>query len=151
MLLSQLLTPQRVRVPLSATDKPGVLRELSELLVQGSGGDAADVLRAVKEREQVLSTGIGFGIAIPHGRSPSMPDLAAVAGRTLDGIAFDALDGAPVQLFFMLVGPERCAGQHVKALSRIARLARSEDLRRQLLAAQSGEAFYQALADAESR
>jgi PTS system nitrogen regulatory IIA component len=80
-----------------------------------------------------------------------MPDLAAVAGRTLDGIAFDALDGAPVQLFFMLVGPERCAGQHVKALSRIARLARSEDLRRQLLAAQSGEAFYQALADAESR
>ena len=69
MLLSQLLTPQRVRVPLAATDKAGVLQELSDLLVQESGGDAADVLRAVKEREQVLSTGIGFGIAIPHGLS----------------------------------------------------------------------------------
>jgi PTS system nitrogen regulatory IIA component len=151
MLLSQLLTPQRVRVPLTATDKPGVLKELADLLVQKSGGDPGDVLRAVTEREQVLSTGIGFGIAIPHGRSPSMPDLAAVAGRTPAGIAFDALDGQPVQIFFMLVGPERCAGQHVKALSRIARLARSEDLRRQLLAAPSGEAFYQALAEAESR
>jgi PTS system nitrogen regulatory IIA component len=99
----------------------------------------------------VLSTGIGFGIAIPHGRSPSMPELAAVAGRTPAGIPFDALDGKPVQIFFMLVGPEQRAGQHVKALSRIARLARSEDLRRQLLAAPSGEAFYQALAEAESR
>ena len=151
MLLSQLLTPQRVRVPLTATDKPGVLKELAELLVEQSGGDPGDVLRAVNEREQVLSTGIGFGIAIPHGRSPSMPDLAAVAGRTQTGIDFDALDGEPVQVFFMLVGPERCAGLHVKALSRIARLARSEDLRRQLLAAPSGEAFDQALAEAESR
>lgn len=151
MLLSQLLTPARVRVPLAATDKAGVLRELAELLVQQSGGDPADVLRAVQEREQVLSTGVGFGIAIPHGRSPSLPELVAVAGRTTQGVEFDALDSQPVQIFFMLVGPERCAGQHVKALSRIARLARSENLRRQLLAAQDGEAFYQALAEAESR
>jgi PTS system nitrogen regulatory IIA component len=151
MLLTQLLTPERVRVPLVATDKPGVMRELSEFLVRESGGTVADVLRAVEDREQVLSTGVGFGIAIPHGRSPSMPDLAAVAGRSTAPIAFDALDGQPVQIFFMLVGPERCAGQHVKALSRIARLARSDALRQQLLAAPSGTEFFQALADAESR
>jgi mannitol/fructose-specific phosphotransferase system IIA component (Ntr-type) len=151
MLLTQLLTPERVRVPLAARDKPGVLRELSELLAQESGGTVADVLRAVVDREQVLSTGVGFGIAIPHGRSPSMPDLAAVAGRSSEPIEFDALDGEPVNIFFMLVGPERCAGQHVKALSRIARLARSEALRQQLLTAPTGAEFYQALADAESR
>lgn len=151
MLLTQLLTPERVRVPLAARDKPGVLRELSELLARESGGTVADVLRAVVDREQVLSTGVGFGIAIPHGRSPSMPDLAAVAGRSSEPIEFDALDGEPVSIFFMLVGPERCAGQHVKALSRIARLARSEVLRQQLLTAPTGAEFYQALADAESR
>ena len=151
MLLTQLLTPERVRVPLAARDKPGVLRELSELLAQESGGTVADVLRAVVDREQVLSTGVGFGIAIPHGRSPSMPDLAAVAGRSSEPIEFDALDGEPVNIFFMQVGPERCAGQHVKALSRIARPARSEALRQQLLTAPTGAEFYQALADAESR
>ncbi len=151
MLLTQLLTPERVRVPLAARDKPGVLRELSELLARESGGTLADVLRAVVDREQVLSTGVGFGIAIPHGRSPSMPDLAAVAGRSSEPIEFDALDGKPVNIFFMLVGPERCAGQHVKALSRIARLARSDALRQQLLTAPTGADFYQALADAESR
>ncbi len=151
MLLTQLLAPQRVAVPLEATDKPGILRELAELLVRETGGSVADVLRAVQDREQVLSTGVGFGIAIPHGRSPSMPDLAAVAGRSRQPIDFEALDGEPVSLFFMLVGPERCAGQHVKALSRIARLARSEGLRQQLLVAPTAAEFYQALAEAESR
>jgi len=150
MLLTQLLTPDRISVPLKATTKAGVLRELSELLVRQSGGTIEDVLRAVEDRERVLSTGVGLGIAIPHGRSPSMPDLAAVAGKSAQPIEFDALDGKPVQIFFLLVGPERCAGQHVKALSRIARLSRSDGFRHRLLAAATGPEFYQAVVDAES-
>jgi PTS system nitrogen regulatory IIA component len=150
MLLSQLLAPDRVAVPLVATDKTGILRELAELLVRQGGGELADVLRAVEDREQVLSTGVGFGIAIPHGRSATMPDLAAVAGRSRVPIEYASLDGEPVRIFFMLVGPERCAGQHVKALSRIARLARGESLRHELLTAATGIEFYEALARAES-
>jgi PTS system nitrogen regulatory IIA component len=150
MLLSQLLAPERVIVPLAATDKSGVLRELAELLVQQAGGELSDVLRAIEDREQVLSTGVGFGIAIPHGRSATMPDLAAVAGRSRAPIEYASLDGAPVNIFFMLVGPERCAGQHVKALSRIARLARGDALRRELLTAATGTEFYEALVRAES-
>jgi PTS system nitrogen regulatory IIA component len=151
MLLTHLLTPDRVRVPLVATDKRGVLRELAELMARQTGGQVAELLRSVEEREQVLSTGIGFGVAIPHGRSPAAPDLAAVAGRSAVPVAFDALDGEPVSLFFMLVGPERCAGEHVKALSRIARLARNVGLRQRLMSAPDGAAFFHALADAESR
>lgn len=151
MLLTELLTPDRILVPMAASDKRGALRELSELLVTQVGGNVADVLRSVEERESVLSTGIGFGVAIPHGRSPSVPDLAVVAGLTRTPIPFEALDGEPVRILFLLVGPERCAGQHVKALSRIARLARSDALRQRLLAAPTAAEFYQALADAESR
>src|SRR5215207_3809635 len=67
VLLSELLTPERVRIPLNSRDKPGILRELSELLVNTAGGELDEVISAVEEREALLSTGIGFGVAIPHG------------------------------------------------------------------------------------
>ena len=150
MLLTDLLSLERVRVPLSARDKPGAIRELAQLLVEQAGGDLEDVVTAVEEREAVLSTGIGHGVAIPHGRSPTVPTLALVCGSTAEAIPFDAIDGEPVRLFFMLVGPERCAGQHVKALGRIARLVRGDALRRRLLAAASPEEFHRALVEAET-
>lgn len=150
MLLTDLLSPERVAVPLSARDKPGIIRELATLLVHHVGGDLEDVVTAVREREAVLSTGIGFGVAIPHGRSPTVPELAIVCGSTPEPVPFDAIDGAPVQIFFMLVGPERSAGQHVKALGRIARLVRGDALRARLLAAQTPKDFYGALVNAEA-
>jgi len=148
--LSELLAPERVRVPLESNDKGGLLRELATLMAGSVGGDAEDILKAVEEREEVLSTGIGFGVAIPHGRTPSVPDLAMVAGVTAAPVAFDALDGEPVRVLFLLVGPERSAGEHCKALSRIARLARSESLRTQLLQSRSGDEFMRALVQAEA-
>jgi mannitol/fructose-specific phosphotransferase system IIA component (Ntr-type) len=93
VLLTDLLSPERVRVPLEARGKSGILRELSRLLVQSAGGDFDDVLAAVQERETVLSTGIGFGVAIPHGRSPTLPELAVVCGSTPEAVPFDAIDG----------------------------------------------------------
>ncbi len=150
MLLTDLLSPERVRVPLEARDKRGILRELSRLLVDSAGGDFDDVLAAVEERETVLSTGIGFGVAIPHGRSPTLPELAVVCGSTVEPVPFDAIDGQPVRLFFLLAGPERSAGQHVKALGRLARLIRGEQLRARLLACRTSAEFHAALVEAEA-
>ena len=150
MLLTDLLSPERVRVPLEARDKRGILRELSRLLVDSAGGDFEDVLSAVEERETVLSTGIGFGVAIPHGRSPTLPDLAVVCGSTPEPVPFDAIDGQPVRLFFLLAGPERSAGQHVKALGRLARLIRGEALRARLLGCRTAAEFHEALVQAEA-
>jgi len=108
-----------------------------------------DILRAVREREAVLSTGIGNGVAIPHGKSPTVPELRMAAGTVAHPIEYDALDGQPVRLLFMLVGPETAAGAHIKALSRISRLVRRDQVREQLFAARSAEAFYHTLQEAE--
>ncbi|HEU4699904.1 MAG TPA: PTS sugar transporter subunit IIA [Gemmatimonadales bacterium] len=151
MLLTDLLTPDRVVVPLAARDKAGAIRELAERLAERAGGSAAEIVEAVQEREAMLSTGIGHGIAIPHGRSPAVKDLGVVAGVSAEPIPYDALDGEPVRLFFLLVGPETAAGQHVKVLARIARLLRRDELREALLAARTPEEFHAALADADVR
>lgn len=151
LLLTELLTSDRIRVPVAAVDKAGVLRELTDLLAERSGADPVPLLRAVLEREQVLSTGIGHGIAIPHAKSPLVNELSLVCGSSPVGIPFDALDGEPVRLFFLLIGPESAAGQHVKALSQIAHLVRRENNRDALLTAQTPEAFHQVLVEAEER
>ena len=149
--LTELLTPDRITVPIAAADKPGVLRELTQLLAARAGTDVDTLLAAVLEREQVLSTGIGHGIAIPHAKSPAVSDLMLVAGSAPLGIPFDALDGEPVRLFFLLIGPDSAAGQHVKALSRIARLVRRESVREALMQATDATDFHQILVEAEER
>lgn len=150
MLLTDLISPERIKVPLESREKDDLLRELVDVVIRSDQVDEPDdVLRAVLEREAVLSTGIGHGVAIPHGKSPAMPDLRMAAGVTVDPVDFDALDGQPVRLFFLLVGPESAAGPHIKALSRISRLVRREDVRQKLLAARDAEEFYQALKEAE--
>lgn len=151
MQLTDLLHPDRVRVPLSAADKSGVLRELSTLLAERSGVGAEEVLQAVEEREAVLSTGIGLGVAVPHGKSAAVQRLEMVCGASQAGIEFDALDGEACRLFFCLVGPESAAGDHVKALSRIARVVRRDEVRARLLAATTAESFIQTIVDAEQR
>ena len=150
MLLTELLTPDRVLVPLSASDKSGVIAELARHLIDQSGGSYEEVLGAVEEREAVLSTGIGFGVAIPHARSSAVSELTLVCGVSPEPVPFDSIDGEPVRLFFLIVGPESSAGQHVKILSRIARLVRHENLRDRLRDAKTPDEFYNALLDAEA-
>lgn len=151
LLLTDLLTPDRIRVPLLAEDKAGVLTELVQLLADRSGAALEPLHAAVLEREAVLSTGIGHGIAIPHAKSPVIDKLWLVCGSAAKGISFDALDGQPVHLFFLLLGPDSAAGQHVKALSRIARLVRGDQVREALMGAESSEAFHQIIVEAEER
>jgi mannitol/fructose-specific phosphotransferase system IIA component (Ntr-type) len=151
VLLTELLTPGGVLVPIAARDKSGVIAELARHLTSQSGGDYQDVLGAVQEREAVLSTGIGFGVAIPHARSSAVQKLALVCGVSPEPVPFDSIDGEPVQLFFLIVGPESSAGQHVKVLSRIARLVRRDNVRERLSQARSPQEFYETLLELESQ
>ncbi|HEU0052613.1 MAG TPA: PTS sugar transporter subunit IIA [Longimicrobium sp.] len=152
MLLSELLNAARVRVPLAGASKDAVLEELVGVLREaGVVADAEPVLRAVREREKVLSTGIGSGVAIPHGKSDAIPELTLAAGVTREPIDFESLDGRPTSLFFLLVGPESEAGAHVKALSRISRLVRRDAFRERLAAAASPDEFLAVLVEAEAQ
>lgn len=150
MLLSDLLTPERIKIPLAARSKDELLRELVGVVADAGKGDREDVLRAVREREAVLSTGIGHGVAIPHGKSAAVNELRMAAGRVAEPVDFDALDGQPVSLVFLLVGPESAAGPHIKALSRISRIVRRDDVRERLIAARNAHEFLQALQEAEA-
>jgi len=151
VLLSQLLAPDRVRVPLTARDKSGILRELAILLVATSGGDESDVLHSVREREASQSTGFGYEVAIPHGRSPTLQVLAVVAGVSPVAIDYGALDGQPVRLFFLVAGPESAAGQQVRALARIARLVRRDSVRERLIRAATPADFCRVVRECEER
>lgn len=151
MLLSELLTADRVRIPLGGRTKDDLLRELVELATAGMEPDvAASVLAAVRERESKLTTGIGDGVAVPHGRSPLLGELVMAAGAVPTPVDFEALDGAPVRLFFLLVGPESAAGAHVQALSRVARLLRKDALRGELCAARSSDEFLRVIRASEA-
>jgi len=154
--LSELLSPSRIRVPLKSHDKDGILGELVELLLPGvsgpggpGGGDRQEVLEAVLERERQFPTGIGFGVAVPHGKTPALSSLGVVAGTATEPVPYETLDGEPVRLFFLMAGPETAAGTHVKAISRIARLVRHEAVRSRLLAARDPDEFYRVLCEAE--
>ena len=151
MQLADLLTIDRIRIPLEGTSMDELLRELVTVLAESDGiADRDLVLQAVRDREAILSTGIGHGVAIPHGKSAAVPELRMAAGRTSVPVDFDALDGQPVQLVFLLVGPESAAGPHIKALSRISRLVRREDVRERLVRAGSAGEFLDTLREAEA-
>ena len=149
MRLSELLTPDHIRVPLRSGDKEGVLRELVDMALVDDGPEAEEVLGAILERERQFPTGIGYGVAVPHGKTPVVPTLVVVAGTTQKPVPYETIDGQPVRLFFLLAGPESQAGAHVKAISRISRLVRQEPVRVRLLAAQTPDEFYRSLCEAE--
>ncbi len=149
MRISELLSPSRIRIPLRASSKEGVLRELVELLLAGDGAAIEEVLGAILERERQFPTGIGYGVAVPHAKTPALGSLGLVAGTTPAPVLYETVDGEPVRLFFLLAGPESAAGVHVKALSRISRLVRREPIRVRLLGASTPEEFYRALCEAE--
>ena len=151
MLLTELLSPDRVLLPLPAGDRQTAIAVLTRRLAELANARYDAVLDAVLERESVQSTGIGFGVAIPHGRCAAVHELSMVAGVSARPVPFDSIDGEPVRLFFLIVGPEASAGLHVKLLSRIARLVRRDSVRQQLVEATTADAYYNVLLDAEAR
>ncbi len=146
------LTPERIVLPLRSRDKEGVVRELAEVTARsvGRGGRTDELADAVLEREGVLSTGIGGGVALPHARTAVVSELALAAGTVPGGVDFAALDGRPVRLVFLLAGPVDSAGDHVRALSRLSRLLGREELRDRLIDCRDAEAFIQTIGEAEA-
>ena len=130
MKLAEVLTASQIRVPLESSTKTAVLRELVALLPSAKTDDSRDtILESVLERESKMSTGIGQGVAIPHGRSDLIPDMEMAFGISRVPIEFDSMDGKPVEIFFLVVTTPAKAGAHLQALARISRLLASQRLR----------------------
>lgn len=125
MKISEVLDKNAIKIGLTATTKEETLKELVSMLARVEDiGDQNGIVKALIERENLGSTGIGQGIAIPHGKTDKVKRLVAVLGVSKTGVNFDALDGEPVYIFFLLVAPKATAGPHLKALAQISRLLR---------------------------
>ena len=126
MKITDFLDRKAIKIGIEATEKEGILKELVDVLaeVKDLGGDRKAIVKALLERESLGSTGIGQGIAIPHGKTDRVKELVAVLGISRKGVNFDALDGEAVYIFFLLVAPKDTAGPHLKALAQISRLLR---------------------------
>jgi PTS system nitrogen regulatory IIA component len=138
--LADILTVDRITVRLRAEDKPAALRELARLFVGADEGVDEDAITNVfEEREALASTGVGSGVAIPHGRLPQVTRLRAAVGISAPGVDFDAIDGRPAHILVAVLGPEQKTGEHLKALARFSRLLRNGSVRQKLLEADSAQ------------
>ena len=135
MKIQDFLQPQAVVAELGGTTAAEVLAELCQPVARAHGLDAARLVQVLLDREKLGSTGVGDGVAIPHGKLPGLPALVAVFGRSSRGVEYRAADGKPARLFFALFAPENSAGAHLKALSRVSRIFRIPAFREAILAA----------------
>lgn len=136
MNLMDILAPEDIRVPLQATEKQAVIGELVDILVdQGKVKDGSSLKEAVWSREQTRTTGIGAGLAIPHGKCSGLDNLAIAIGKPADSIDFEALDGQPVRLVVLLASPPDRTSDHIQALARISKIMADEAFREQIYAA----------------
>ena len=140
MKLCDLLTDSVIAVGLKADNKGDLLIKLVDLATaSGRVKDKAEALNAVEERERIMTTAIGYGVAIPHGKTGAVDDLVAAFAVLDEGIDFGALDGQPIRLAFLLLGPKEPSGPHIRMLSRISRLMGREELRSRLLSTKTVE------------
>lgn len=150
MLLTQILQPACVKVPLEGAEKQSVITELVDLLDEaGLLLDRDVVLDAVLAREQTKSTGIGSGVAIPHGKCKAVKELVMAIGIADKPVDFASLDGKPVTIVILLVSPADQTGPHIQALARISTLVLNEEFKQGLEKAASAEEVYELLSDKE--
>src|SRR6476660_1920253 len=151
MRLTEILKPQNIKLPLEATTKSEAIGELVTLLAGNAEvSDAKKVLEAVLERESTRTTGIGNGLAIPHGKCNGAKDLIMAIGKCATPIDFQAIDGRPVSLIWLLVSPPDKTGPHIHALARISRLMTIEKFRQALVAATTPQQLYDAIVQQEN-
>lgn len=140
MKVSEILNKEFIIAELESNDKESAINELINLFRNDPRvEDIEKVRQAVLDREKIMSTGVGKGFAIPHGKTDSVKETLAAFGRKKDGIDYDALDGNPVNLIFLLVGKETMISAHIKLLSRISRMMNKDDFRVRLLNAETSE------------
>lgn len=152
MNLLDILKPDCVRAPLVASDKRGCMNELVDMLAASGGISDAQVLKdAVWTREQTRTTGIGHGVAIPHGRCAGVAGIVMAVGKPPEPIEFGAIDGKPVRLIILLASAPDRNSDHIQALARVSRLMMSADLRERLYSATSSDELFALIKDQESR
>jgi PTS system nitrogen regulatory IIA component len=160
MRLTELLTPSRVGIqhgpnPGAADgqdfDKPRALSRLAAMLASGAAVAPGEVERVLVERESLQSTGIGEGVAIPHGALPQLETQCAALLIVPNGVPFDAIDDAKVNILFAVIGPKRATGEHLKTLARVSRLLRNKGFRDQLVGAADAGAAYDLIAKEEAK
>jgi len=142
MKIVEFLRPDAVIASLSGQTGQAALAELCRPLAEAHKVEAQRLLETLLEREKLGSTGIGEGVAIPHGKVPGLPGLVATFGRSTQGIDFRAIDGRPTHLFFTLFAPENSAGAHLKALARISRIFKNATFREALMRAGPADELY---------
>ncbi len=146
MILNDFLDKDLVLADLRATGKVDVLRELvSAVARKWPDFNTESAFRVLRDRESLGSTGIGDGVAIPHGKLRDLERIVLVVGRSAEGVGFDALDHKPCHIFFMVLAPEQVAGMHLRILASITRLLKSETFRAGLLTALDEDAFWDTL------
>ena len=146
MKILDILAENAIIPELKGKTKKQVLEELIEaLLAQKPQLDRDRLMSVLLERERLGSTGIGDGIAIPHGKLKDLDQLVLSFGRSSQGVDFESMDGKPVHLFFLLVAPENCAGIHLRALAKIARLLKNGSVRKRLGSVENKDDIYNAI------
>lgn len=143
MKICEVLKPEHIIAELTATPKEKIIDELLNVFVGDDRiADIEVVRKAVKEREKIMSTGVGHGFAIPHGKTNGANNIIAAFAKTSTPVDFEALDGQPVSLIFLLVGKENMVAPHIKLLSRISRMMNNTEFREALLQAKTSEEIY---------
>ena len=140
MNITELLSVNQIKLELTSKTKEDVIKEMVKILDEnGKLLDKDKYIQAVIDREKEFSTGIGMGIAIPHGKSSGVKEPALVFGRSMDGIDYESMDDEPAQLFFLIAVPEESSNEHLKILSQISRKLMHKELRESLMKASSAE------------
>lgn len=146
MNVTEIMNKKMIKLELESRDKVSVIRELADLLEQnGKLYDKEKYIEAVMEREKEFSTGVGMGIAIPHGKSSAVKEPALAFGRSNEGIDYESIDGEPSKLFFIIAVPENSNDEHLRLLSQISRKLMHTEIREKLLNANTPEEILKAL------
>jgi mannitol/fructose-specific phosphotransferase system IIA component (Ntr-type) len=148
MAIIDLIAPEVIKTGLESKDKPGVLRELLQILVDaGKVSDTESILEALFKRESLQSTGLEAGIAVPHAKTTAVDSLTLAIGTAPDGIDFDAIDHQPSKLFFLMLAPPDKSGPHIEALAEIARMSKSGAFCKAIMAAESPDQVMELFAE----
>lgn len=152
MKIVDFVRPELVVANLTAHDKSGVLSELAAFAAPLCPGlTPVQLTRVLNEREKLASTAIGEGVAIPHGKFNHLSKLIGCVGRAPEGVSFEAIDGRPTFLFFVLLAPENSTGLHLKALARISRLFKDSDFRSRLMQAKDAPGMFKIISDEDAK
>jgi nitrogen PTS system EIIA component len=150
MLLTDLLKKETIIPQLKGRHKKEVLEELCAAVADQKGLPKDKLLEVLLEREKLGSTGIGEGIAIPHGKSTMLKELIVACGRSEEGVDFESMDGQPTYVFFLLIAPDNTSGVHLKALAKISRLLKDPAFRQEFLAAKGIAEIYDLIASRDT-